>query len=300
MGIQAGGSGKRHQWDLFFIALPFIVLIIMFNYVPLMGWVLSLFEYAPGTPIFKNRYVGLKNFVYIFSVPGFGRIVKNTVILSGLGILLMVCPVIFSLLLNEIGNKRFRRLAQTITTLPYFISWIIVYSLAFAMFSTEGLLMRVLEPFGQTQSLLTNAKAVYWFQSFLYQWKTIGWNAIIYIAAITGIDPELYEAAKVDGAGRFRCILHITVPGILPTFIVLMLLNISGFVNTGVDQHFAFKNSIVYDNLETIDLYTYRLGMNLMDYSFATAVGIFKSFISIALLFFMNHLAKQIRGKPII
>jgi ABC-type polysaccharide transport system permease subunit len=291
---------KRKYWYLFFLALPFMLLVILFNYVPLGGWILSLVEYQPGTPLFKNNFVGLKNFIYIFSTPGFSRIARNTLILSALGLLLMVCPVIFAILLNEINNKRFRRVSQTITTLPYFISWIVIYSLAFSIFSNEGLLNRLLMPMGIQQSVLSDVNAVYWFQSVINQWKNIGWNAIIYIAAITGIDPELYEAAKADGAGRLRCSWHITVPGIMPTFIVLMFLNIAGFVNTGTDQHFAFKNAMVYDNIETFDLYTYRVGMQLSDYSLATAVGIFKSVISIVLLFAMNTLSKKVRGTSII
>jgi putative aldouronate transport system permease protein len=228
------------------------------------------------------------------------RALKNTIIFSAINLVLMACPLLFAILLNEIGHKGFKRVVQTITTLPYFISWVIVYSLAFALFSNEGLVNRLLAPLGIEQSILTNVKAVYWFQSLIYQWKTIGWNAIIYISAITGIDQDLYEAATVDGAGRIRCAWHITVPGIMPTFLVLMLLNISGFVNTGIEQHFAFKNAIIYDNIETLDLYTYRLGLQLFDYSFATAVGIFKSAVSIALLCVTNIFAKKIRGESIV
>jgi ABC-type polysaccharide transport system permease subunit len=212
----------------------------------------------------------------------------------------MVCPVIFALLLNEIRSNKFRRLSQTITTLPHFISWVIVYSLSFALFGSEGLANQLLLPFGVHQSVLTNPNAVYWFQSFMTQWKSVGWNAIIYIAAIAGIDQELYEAAMVDGAGHLRCAWHITIPGLLPTFLVLALLNIAGFVNTGTDQHFVFRNAIIMDTIETLDLYTYRLGMQLSDYSYATAVGIFKSGISIVLLFITDALARRVRGESII
>ncbi|MDR3334427.1 MAG: ABC transporter permease subunit [Treponema sp.] len=291
---------QKKSWNLFFLALPLMILVILFNYVPLVGWGLSLMEYRPGTPILQNEFVGLKNFRFIIASRDMGRVMKNTIILSGLNFILMICPIIFALLLTEITNNTFRRIVQTLTTLPHFISWVIVFSLAFSIFGSEGLVNRILAPMGLQQAVLSNPKAVYWFQSFLSQWKSVGWGAIIYIAAITGIDQELYEAAIVDGAGRLRCVWHITIPCIMPTILVLALLNIAGFVNTGTDQHFVFRNAIIMDNIETLDLYTYRLGMQLFDYSYATAVGIFKSVISITLLFITNNLAKRIRGEAII
>jgi ABC-type polysaccharide transport system permease subunit len=291
---------KRKAWGLFFLALPLMILVILFSYVPLAGWGLSFLEYRPGVPILKNTFVGFKNFELVLKGRDLGRVMKNTVIFSGLGFILMVVPVIFALLLNEIGSRGFRRAAQTISTLPHFLSWVIVFSLSFAMFGTEGLVNQILTPLGLQQSVLNNPQSVYWFQSILGQWKGVGWSAIIYIAAITGIDQELYEAATVDGAGRLRCAWHITVPGLMPTMLVLALLNIAGFVNTGTDQHFVFRNASIMDNIETLDLYTYRLGMQLFDYSYATAVGIFKSVISITLLFITNNVARRVRGDPII
>jgi ABC-type polysaccharide transport system permease subunit len=291
---------KKKAWNLFFLALPLMAFVVLFNYIPLAGWGLSFLEYHPGTPVLKNKFVGLDNFRLIFQSRDMVRVMTNTLILSALNFILMVCPLIFAILLNEITSNKFRRVAQTLTTLPHFISWVIVYSLTFAILGSEGLVNQLLAPFGAQQELLIDPKAVYWFQSFLGQWKGVGWSAIIYIAAITGIDQELYEAAIVDGAGRLRCMWHITLPCLMPTILVLALLNIAGFVNTGTDQHFVFRNAIIMDNIETLDLYTYRLGMQLFDYSYATAVGIFKSVISIALLFITNNLAKRVRGESII
>jgi ABC-type polysaccharide transport system permease subunit len=293
---------KKKPWNLFFLALPLMLLVLLFSYVPLFGWVISFFEYRPGVSIFKNEFVGLKNFTLIFQTGSrdMARVMKNTLIFSSLGFILMICPVIFALLLNEITNSKFRRVVQTITTLPHFISWVIIFSLSFALFGSEGLVNQLLAPFGLSQAVLVNPKAVYWFQSVLGQWKGIGWSAIIYIAAITGIDQELYEAARVDGAGRLRCAWHITLPGLMPTILVLALLNIAGFINTGTDQHFVFRNPIIMNTIETLDIYTYRLGLQLFDYSYATAIGIFKSFISITLLFITNTLAKKVRGESIV
>jgi ABC-type polysaccharide transport system permease subunit len=291
---------KQGYGNLFILALPFVILTILFKYIPLVGWGLSFYEYYPGVPVFKNRFVGLDNFKYIFETQDIVRVFKNTVILSGLNFILMLCPLILAILINEIRDRRFQRIVQTVTTFPHFISWIVAYSLTFAILSNEGLLNTVLKPFGLSQNILGDPKAVYWFQSSMTQWKGMGWGAIIYIAAITGIDQELYEAAVVDGAGRFRCIWHVTIPSILPTFLVLALLNIASFINTGTDQHFVFQNSAIANNIETIDLYTYRLGILLSDYSYATAVGIFKSIISITLLFVVNNFAKRIRGENIV
>ncbi len=288
---------KRKSWNLFFLALPLMIFVLLFHYVPLFGWILSLFEYIPGTPILENKFVGLKYFKMIFTGPDMGRAMLNTVTFSCIKLVLQVCPLFFAIFINEITNSRFRKGVQTLTTLPYFISWIIVYSLAFSMFSSEGLLTQAL---GMKNSLLTEPDAVYWFQSLLGLWKNLGWDAIIYIAAIAGIPAELYEAAAVDGAGRVRCAISITIPELMNTFIVLMLLFVANFINSGMDQYFAFKNSLVLDNIETLELYTYRLGLQQNDYSFATAVGIFKSVISVALLFGTNGLAKKIRGDAIV
>ncbi|MDR2019985.1 MAG: ABC transporter permease subunit [Treponema sp.] len=291
----------RQGWNLFFLALPFMVVVILFRYVPLAGWILSFYEFHAGTPLFKNQFVGLKYFKLLLASRDFYRVLKNTAIFSFLNYLLLPLPMIFAILFNEIPFKKFRRIAQTLTTLPHFISWIIVYSLAFALFSNEGIVNRLLGLFGfPEQNLLTSSEAVYLFQTGILQWKTLGWSAIIYIAAITGIDQELYEAARVDGAGRFRCVWHITLPGLMPTFIVLALLAIANFVNSGLDQYFVFNNAFVAQNIEVLELYTYRVGMQVFDYSYATAVGIFKSVISIALLFITNYLAKKFRGESII
>lgn len=293
---------KRKRWSLFWLALPFMILIILLKYVPLGGWVISFFEYRPGRALMKNKFVGLEYFQILFTDPDILGVLKNTLIFSGISYLLSPLPMLFAILLNEIQSNRYRRLAQTITTLPHFISWVIVYALAFAIFSTEGVLNTVGQMFDPNfrTNFLTNNDIVYGFQIALKEWKGLGWASIIYMAAISGIDQELYEAASIDGAGRFRSALHITIPGLLPTFIVQLLLSISNFINTGYDQYYVFKNSVVFDKIEVLDLYIYRMGMQLGDYSYATAVGMVKSVISIAMLFGANALAKKIRGNSIV
>lgn len=289
---------KRQNWELFFIALPFMIMVILFSYVPLAGWIISLFEYKPGRPLFDCTYVGFKYFRMFLKDRDVYRVLLNTVIFSGIGYLLSPLPMLFALGLNEITNFRFKKVAQTTTTMPYFISIIIVYSLAFAMFSTDGVVNSVLADLGTGKSInwLINKKIVYVFQTLITQWKNLGWSAIIYIAAIAGIDQEQYEAAQIDGAGRLRCAMHITIPGIMPTFLVLFLLSIANFVNTGFQQYYVFQNSMVISKIEVLDLYIYKMGLKLFDYSYATAVGIVKSIISVLLLFTANYLAKRVRG----
>ena len=292
---------KRLRWDLLFVTLPLMLLVFVFCYIPLIGWVLAFMEYRPGNPIFENEFVGLKYFELIFSSRDISRVLKNTVIFATINFCLLPLPMVFAMLLNELNCSTFKKLAQTFTTLPHFISWIIVYSLAFAIFSTEGLLNELLNLLGRDgQKLLQDKNAVYWFQTCISQWKTLGWSSIIYMAAMAGIDQELYEAASVDGAGKLRCAVHITVPGLIPTFIVIALLAVANFMNSGLDQYFMFQNAVVIKNIEVLDLYTYRVGLQKQDYSYATAVGIFKSAISLTMLFITNALAKKVRGESIV
>lgn len=294
---------RKKNWYLLLLALIPMLLVVLFRYIPLFGWVLSLYEYRPGTPIFENKFVGLKYFEMIFTGRDMGRVMLNTITFAAISFLSLPLPMLLAMLLNEMSSTRFRKLSQTLSTLPHFIGWVIVYALAFALFGSDGMFNQIKLLLGQRPSqlgVLTDPDAVYWFQGLLTIWKTLGWNSIIYIAAITGIDQEMYEAAKVDGAGRFKSALYITIPSLMPTFIVLMLLNISNFVNVGLDQYFVFKNSFVYDQIEVIDLFTYRVGLQLQDYSYATAIGIFKSVISVTMLFLANLLAKRTRGQSIV
>ncbi len=293
--------GMRKNWELFFVALPFMIMLIMFSYVPLAGWIISFFEYKPGRALFDCNFVGLKYFKYFLTDRDVLRVLKNTLVFSGIGYLLSPLPVLFAIGLNEISCTRFKKIAQTMTTLPHFISMIIVYALAFAMFSGEGVINTVLANLGSSAKIdwLTNKKIVYLFQTCISQWKGLGWSSIIYIAAISGIEQDQYEAAAIDGAGRFRQALHITIPGIMPTFLVLFLMAIANFMSTGFEQYYVFQNSMVYSKIEVLDLYVYKQGLKLFDYSYSTAIGIMKSIISIVLLFVANALARRVRGTNI-
>ncbi len=294
----------NHRMLLLYSALPLIALVFIFNYVPLFGWIFSFFDYRPGVPISRESFVGLYNFVILFDqFSGFFRALRNTVVLSLLGLVVSPVPILFAIMLAEVRSRGLSRVMQTITSIPNFISWILVYSLFFALFSNEGLLNTVLVNVGlikQPLDVLGNEGIAWYFQTAVGLWKGVGWSAIIYIAAMAGIDPELYDAAEVDGAGRFGRIWHITVPGILPTYIVLLLLAVGNMLTNSFEQYFVFRNPLVVSRLDTLDIFIYTQGLGASRFAFATAAGMLKSLVSIGLLLFVNYLSKKVRGASIV
>lgn len=295
---------EKKDYRLLFWALPFMVFVLLFSYVPLFGWSIAFFQYHPGAVLSADTFVGLKYFKQFFTdTIDMWRVIKNTLIFACLNLLITPLPVLFAIQLNEVKHRSYSKFVQSITTFPNFISWVIVYSLAFSIFSTDGVMNTILMNLGvidRATNVLSDANAVYWFQTCLNIWKGLGWSSIVYLAAISGIPQELYEAAAVDGAGRFRQVLHITIPGIAETFIVLLLLSIGNFISVGFDQYFIFQNPVTLKNLEVLDLYVYRLGLINQNYSYSTAIGMVKSVISLVMIFGANQLAKKVRGSTII
>jgi len=285
------------------ISIPFVVLTFMFAYVPLFGWILSLTDFKPGMTLTHLHFVGFINFVKLYNQRNdIVRVLRNTLAMSGLGLLTSPLPIVFAILLNELQFIKLKKFIQTITTLPNFISWIVIFGFAFSLFSNNGLINSVLNGLGLYRSptgIIGDVNHVWMFQLCLQLWKTLGWSSIIYLAAITGIETELYEAARVDGANKFRCIWHITLPGIIPTFFVLFILGISNILNNGFDQYFIFYNPLVANKIEVLDYYVYKVGLLIGDYPFSIAIGITKSLISIALLFAANFVSKKVRGQSI-
>ena len=293
----------RKDYKLLYYALPFMIIVLLFNYVPIFGWIYAFFDYVPGVKLNDSEFVGLEYFKLIFTDANVWRSLTNTFVFAILGILFSPLPMFFAILLNEVKNGPVRKIVQTFTTLPNFISWVIIFSLAFTLFSSDGLITTMLLKIGigtEGQNLLGNGNAVYIFQSLLGLWKGLGWSSIIYLAAIAGIDQEQYEAARVDGAGYFRCAIHITMPAMIGTFVVLFILNIGNFLNTGYEQYLLFKNSMTADNIEVLDLYAYRIGLENMDYSYGVAISIIKSVVSVILVTFANLVAKKARGSAVV
>lgn len=298
------------KYYLFLLIMPFLVLCFVFSYLPLWGWRYGLYDYKPGLGLSAENFVGFKWFRYLFQNSATRndiiRVLTNTLSMSGLGLATSILPMAFAIFLSEIKATRYRKIVQTLTTIPNFISWVLVYAFAFALFSTEGFINTVLIDLGiikEGVNFLLSGNHI-WLKMLAWGlWKGLGWGAIIYLAAISGIDQQLYEASTVDGAGRFKKMWYITVPGLMPTFFVLLMLAIAGILSNGMDQYFVFKNSANKSNIEVLDLYVYLLGLGSSDTGnipLATVVGMVKSIVSIVLLFMANGLSKLIRKESII
>lgn len=292
---------------LFFMILPFMVLVFFLSYLPLSGWIYSLYYYKPGLPIGPHNFVGFDNFRMIiqdkYAVEDILRVLRNTFAMSLIGLVTSPLPMIFAIFLNEISHISYRKIIQTVTTIPNFISWVLVYAVAYAMFSVDdGFINRALLRTGLVDrgiAFLSSRDHV-WLTMWAWgTWKGLGWSAIMYIAALMSIDQELYEAARVDGAGRFACIWYITIPGLMPTYFVLLILSIANFINNGMEQYFVFQNPMNKDWIEVLDLYVYNQGFVGINYSYSIAVGILKSLVSLVLLFVANSASKIFRKESI-
>ncbi len=324
--IGAQPIDKKHAFKLWLYVAPLLVLVFLFSYVPLFGWIYAFYDYQPPIPLSESKFVGLQWFEMMVQNPAqlrtigqvllntfamsglniltsflpviseskfvglqwfemmvqnpaqlrtIGQVLLNTFAMSGLNILTSFLPVIFAIALNEIRAKWFKNLIQTLTTLPNFISWVLVYSIAFAMFSSSGMVNELLmnmHLISEPIKFLDSPDQV-WLKMLLWNlWKGLGWGSIMYLAGIAGIDPELYEAAQVDGANRFQQIIHVTIPQLMPTYFVLLMLSISNFLNNGMDQYYVFQNAFNQKWIQVLDLYVYNVGMGQNSLSLGTAL----------------------------
>jgi putative aldouronate transport system permease protein len=304
--LRANGR-KKQGFQLFLISIPFLAAYLVFSYLPLYGWSYAFFDYRAGLDLFKTPFVGFKYFTSMVANSVLRadvvRVLINTFGISGLGIITSFLPMFFAIALSEIHLSPYRRVVQTITTIPNFISWVIVYSLAFVLFSVnDGVVNKIfldLGIFDKPYNFLASEKHV-WLTMWAYStWKGLGWSSIIYYATITGIDAEILEAATVDGASRIQRIIHITIPAMMPTFSVLLLLSLSNFLNNGTDQYYVFQNAMNKQHIEVLDLYVYNQGFVGRDIPFSVAVGILKTLVSVTLLFTANGISKLIREESI-
>lgn len=292
---------------MFYCIIPFIILSFLFSYFPLHGWIYAFFDYKPPLPLSQCEFVGMKWFETLFAnktqVSQMVQVMKNTFAMSLLGILTSLLPIAFAIFLNEIKCKWFKNLVQTLTTLPNFISWVLVYSVAFSLFTDSGMVNTFLQELGiitDPIKFLDSDKHTYLWMTLWNMWKGLGWGAIMYLAAIAGIDAELYEAARVDGANRFQLMKNITLPALMPTFFVLLMMSVANFLNNGMDQYYVFQNSFNKEHIQVLDLYVYNIGMTGSSLSLATAISMLKSIISVTLLALVNFVSKKTRGESII
>lgn len=294
---------KKAEIQLLLMVIPFMLFLVMFYYAQLFGWAYAFVDYNPGKHIWEMEFEGLRYFRKMLDVnSGFYTVLRNTLIYGIMGIATSPLPAVFAICLSEIKNSGLKKLIQTLSSFPHFISWVLVYAVCFTLFSTEGQITEILVSSGmmkEAKNLLANEDAAYVFQVLLGIWKGIGWSAIVYMAAIAGVDQELHDAAAVDGANRFQRIIHITVPAILPTYFILLIMNIASIFNAGFEKYYVFYNTMVADKLDVIATYVYRRGLGAGEISYATAVGMTQSLISLILLFTANKISKKLIGNSI-
>jgi putative aldouronate transport system permease protein len=279
--------------------LPAVIIIIIYNYVPIGGLVMAFQNYSPALGLTRSPWVGLDNFEFLVSMKEFSRALRNTVFIAVCKIILgIIVPVTFSLLLNEVRRKAFQRLIQTLIYLPHFISWILLASILRDMLSpSTGIINKAIGLLGlKSIHFLADNRAFPWVLIFSDVWKEFGYGTIIYLAALTGIDPTLYEVARVDGAGRWQQLLHITLPGIAPIIVLMTTLSIGGILNAGFDQIFNLYGPIVYESGDILDTLLYRLGLVSMQFSVSTAAGMIKSVVGMILILASYRIAYKLTG----
>lgn len=298
-------KGLGRDKKLFLFILPVIVYVFIKAYLPLWGWSFAFVQYKPGRDLFDSTFVGLQNFKDLFTNVvmrrNILRVLKNTFGIHFLSYVFSPLAMFFAVFLSEVRSKKFQKVVQTVTTLPHFISWVIMFSLASALFGADGLINTVLHNLGSDfrVNILSTDKHVWITQVLLQVWKSLGWSAIVYFAAIAGLDQELYEAAMVDGANKMQRIWHITLPNLIPTYFVLLIINVGNFLSTGVDQFLAFSNALNKEHIETLDLYVYNLGIGSGLISYGVAVGILKSLVAVVLFSVANFASKKVRGSSV-
>ncbi|MBO4864239.1 MAG: sugar ABC transporter permease [Eubacterium sp.] len=287
----------KRQWPLLAWSLVFFLYGVIFHYLPLAGWMMAFQNYKPKTGIFHSKWIGLTKFKFLFSDKNFILDIRNTLAMGVLNLIAtFFMAILFAILLNEIQTRISKKAIQTISYLPHFLSWIIVTGILHDALSSSGIVNELLvnlHIIDRGINFFAEPKYFWGIVAFANVWKETGWNAIIYLAAITSIDPNLYEAAEIDGAGRWGKIRHITLPSLRPTIMILLLINIGNVLNAGFEVQYILGNGLVKKVSETIDIYTLTWGISQNDYALGTAAGIFRSAVSIVLILLANYLARK-------
>ncbi|MBQ1310314.1 MAG: sugar ABC transporter permease [Blautia sp.] len=292
------------QWQLLLMSVPMLIYVLIFNYSPMWGWITAFQDYKPKQGISGSKFVGLKNFKWLFGRADFIQSIRNTLAMSLINLVLgTVAAILLAILLNEVMHTGFKRVVQTVTYLPHFLSMVIVVGMAQNIFASNGPLNQLLMSAHIVKDpifFLGEGRYFWWLVGVINVWKEVGWNTIIYIAAMTAIDPSLYEAASIDGAGRLNKIRYITLPGIKSTFVILLIMNIGHLMEAGFEIQYLLGSSLVMDWSQTIDIFVLKYGISKQQYGVATAAGMFKSVVAIILLFTANTLAKKMEESTLI
>jgi putative aldouronate transport system permease protein len=297
----------RDHYLLYLMLVPGLFFLIVYKFLPLYGITIAFKDYSifagsnPIDAIAKSPWVGLKHFDRLFSSSQFVKVLLNTLIINGYKILfLFPIPIICAIMLNEIRNVAYRKLAQTAIYVPYFFSWVIVFGIFYSLLGTYGIVNSALAALGYERiSFFSDTNVFRGLLVFTEGWKEVGWNTVIYLAAITAIDPTLYEAARVDGAGKLRQIWNITLPGLAPTIVLMLILKVGYILETGFEQILVFYNATVYDVADVIQTYVYRMGLGQADFSLGTALGLFNSVVAFILIVGANTVCKKLLNRSI-
>ena len=296
--------GKQYQ--LMIMSVPMMLYVLLFNYAPLWGWLTAFQDYNVKKGLTGSKWVGWDNFAFLFRDQDFILSIRNTLAMSLINLVFgTVSAILLAVLLNEVRNRKFKRTVQTVTYLPHFLSMVIVVGMAQNIFSSNGAVNDFLLGTGLAKEpvfFLGKGEYFWWLVGVINVWKEVGWGTIIYIAAMTGIDPSLYEAAAIDGAGRFQRILHVTLPGIKSTFMVLLIMNIGHLMEAGFEMQYLMRNGLVMKFSDTIDVYAmiYSFGGARPHFAIGVAAGMFKSLVAIVLLFGANWVARLLDEETLI
>lgn len=288
----------RRDWQLYSLAVLPLLFFVVFRYLPMIGNVIAFRRYQPGGDIFGEYWVGLHYFRMFWNDPGFWQVFTNTLIIGGLTLLfLFPLPIVLALLLNEVRTAAFKRTVQTISYLPHFLSIVVVAGIVTQILSIDGIVNQGLRLLGQDPVAFLQQPG--WFRTIYISsemWQTVGWGTILYLAALTTIDPDLYEAARIDGANRWRQTWHVTLPGIRPTMVTLLILNIGTFMAVGFEKVLLLYNPLTYPTADVISTYLYRVGVVSGSFSYAAAIGLFESIIGLALVLSANTISRRTVG----
>ncbi len=287
----------KKERQLWLLCIPILIWVFIFSYIPMAGLSMAFVNYIPGVPIWECEFVGLQHFQDFVFNPIFLQLLRNTLVMSILGLTIgFAAPIALALAVNELNGKRFKKVIQTTSYLPHFISWVVAGSMIFMMLSNEGIVNDILMRLNLIDKpipFLTEGE-YYWVMFTLVNvWKGVGWSAIIYLSAMSGVDSELFEAGAVDGIGRWGMIRYIIIPTILPTIVILWILGIGNILNAGFEQHLILGNASTQAYWDVIDTYSYRYGVQLGQYSIGTAVGLMKSMIGFSLVFLANWFCRK-------
>lgn len=272
----------QKNWLLYVMLLPVLIYLIIFCYAPMYGVIIAFKNFKPRLGILGSDWVGLKYFKEFVGSVFFGRTLKNTLMISGLNLLFgFSAPIIFAILLNEVVNMHFKKVVQTITYLPHFITTVVIASLILVFTNSDGFITQIVNSLtGHQGSLIADPRCFRAIYIISEIWQGFGWGSIVYLAAITGINPQLYEAARIDGANKFRQIWHVTLPGMLPIIVIMFIMAVGGLMNVGWEKAFLIQSPVTYETSDIISTFVYRKGFEEMNYSYSTAVGLFNSVIS--------------------